>query len=72
MEKMLVVLDGCEIRKAHLSTIEDSTETTAVYNNPKKEKILNWRDVRLGFVRPLDSKSKTFIGKMVPYQCVID
>ena len=71
IEKMLVELDGCELRTARLVPVEDSTETTPVYNNPKKEKIINWRDVRLGFVRPLDSKSKTFVGKMDCYQNVV-
>ncbi len=71
IEKMLVELDGCELRTAQLVAVEDSTETTPVYNNPKKEKIINWRDVRLGFVRPLDSKSKTFVGKMDCYQNVV-
>jgi hypothetical protein len=71
IEKMLVELDGCEIRTARLVPVEDTTETTPVYNNPKKEKIIKWRDVRLGFVRPLDSKSKTFVGKMDSYQNVI-
>ena len=68
---MLAELDGCEIRTARFVPVEDSTETTPVYNNPKKEKIINWRDVRLGFVRPLDSKSKTFVGKMDTYQEVV-
>ena len=68
---MLVELDGCEIRTARLVPVENSTETTPVYNNPKKEKIIKWRDVRLGFVRPLDSKSKTFVGKMDSYQDVV-
>ena len=71
IEKMLVELDGCELRTAQLVPAEDSTETTPVYKNPKKEKIINWRDVRLGFVRPLDSKSKTFVGKMDCYQNVV-
>ncbi len=71
IEKMLIELDGCEIRTARLVPVADSTETTPVYNNPKKEKIINWRDVRLGFVRPLDSKSKTFVGKMDCYQKVV-
>jgi len=71
VEKMLVELDGCELRTARLVPVEDSTETTPVYNNPKKEKIINWRDVRLGFVRPLDSKSKTFVGQMGSYQDVV-
>jgi hypothetical protein len=71
IEKMLVELDGCEIRTAQFVPIEDSTETTPVYNNAKKAKIIKWRDVRLGFVRPLDSKSKTFVGKMDSYQEVV-
>jgi hypothetical protein len=71
IEKMLAKLDGCEIRTARFVPVEDSTETTPAYNNPKKEKIIKWRDVRLGFVRPLDSKSKTFVGKMDSYQEVV-
>ena len=69
--KVLVELDGCEIRTAQLQLKENSKETTAVYNNPKKEKIINWRDVRLGFVRPLDSDSKTFVGKMDSYEEIV-
>jgi len=71
IEEMLVEMDGCEIRTARLVPIEGSRETTPVYNNPKKEKIIKWRDVRLGFVRPLDLKSKTFVGKMDSYQDVV-
>jgi len=71
IEAMLVELDGCDIRTAQLNPIEGATETTPVYNNPKKEKIISWRDVRIGFVRPLDSKSKTFVGKMDSYQEVV-
>jgi hypothetical protein len=71
VEKMLVELDGCEIRTAQFVPVEDSTERTPVYNNAKKAKIIKWRDVRLGFVRPLDSKSKTFVGKMDSYQEVV-
>jgi hypothetical protein len=71
IDKMLAELDGCEIRTARFVPVEDSTETTPVYNNAKKEKIIKWRDVRLGFVRPLDSKSKTFVGKMDSYQDVV-
>jgi len=71
IEKMLVELDGCEIRTARFVPVEDSTETTPVYNNEKKAKIIKWRDVRLGFVRALDSKSKTFVGKMDSYPDVV-
>jgi len=71
IEKMLIELDGCEIRTARFVPVEDSTETTPVYNNPKKAKIIKWRDVRLGFVRALDSKTKTFVGKMDSYPQVV-
>ncbi len=71
VETMLVELDGCEIRTAQMVSIEDSTEKTTVYGNPKKTKEINWRDVRLGFARPLDSTSKLFVGKMDSYPEVI-
>jgi hypothetical protein len=71
VEKMLVELDGCEIRTAQLKVKEDSKERTLVYDNPKKEKIINWRDVRLGFARPIDSSEKIFVGKMDSYPVVI-
>ena len=71
IEKMLVELDGCEIRTAQHQLKENTKERTPVYSNPKKEKIINWRDVRLGFVRPLDSDSKTFVGKMDSYEEIV-
>jgi len=63
-KKILVELDGCEIRTAKMNVIENSDKTTPVYKNPKKEKIIKWRDVRIGFARPLDRKEKIFVGKM--------
>ena len=71
-EKMLVELDGCEIRTAQLKIKEDTQERTPVYNNPKKEKIINWRDVRIGFARPIDSNQKIFVGKMDSYPVVVN
>jgi hypothetical protein len=71
VEKILVELDGCEIRTAILSNVEGSTEITPVYNNPKKTKTIKWRDVRLSFARPLDSESKLFAGKMDSYPNVV-
>ena len=74
VEKMLVELDGCcGIRTAQLKVKEDTQEKTPVHNNPKKEKIINWRDVRIGFARPIDNSSpKIFVGKMDSYQVVIN
>lgn len=72
IETLLAELDGCEIRTIDHKPIEDETQRTPVYNNPKKEKIINWRDVRIGFVRDLDSKtSKTFVGGMDSYPAIV-
>ena len=70
--KLLVEVDGCEIRTAQLAVIENSTVTTPVYNNPNKKKSINWRDVRLGFARPLESDDKLLVGRMDSYPVVID
>lgn len=71
LDKMLLELDGCEIRTAELIPAKETNETTPVHKNPKKEKIINWRDVRLGFARPLDSESKIFTGKLDSYPNVV-
>jgi hypothetical protein len=72
-EKILVELDGCEIRTAQLNVKEDTQERTPVHNNPKKEKIISWRDVRIAFARPIDnSNQKIFVGKMDSYPVVIN
>lgn len=70
-DRMLVELDGCEIRTGQLQLKENTDEKTPVYQNPIKEKVINWRDVRLGFVRPLDSDSKIFVGKMDSYPEIV-
>lgn len=71
VEHMLVELDGCEIRTAQLRIKEDSIETTPVYHNPKKEKIINWRDVRIGLARPLKTDSKIYVGKKSFYPEIV-
>jgi len=71
-KKILIEMDGCEIRTALMREIENSDEKTLVYSNPKKVKIIKWRDVRLGFARPLDQKEKMFVGKMDSYPKVVN
>jgi len=70
-EKILIELDGCEIRTGRMNAKENTDEKTPVYNNPKKEKIISWRDVRLGFAGPLDQEEKIFVGKMNSYPEVV-
>jgi len=71
VDKMLVELDGCEIRTVQSETKENSTETSPVRDLPKKEKTVKWRDVRMGFARPLESVSKVYVGKMDSYPEVV-
>jgi len=66
-EKILVELDGCELRTAVLRQPEKAEHFTPVHNNPEKEKIINWREVRIGLTRPLEAVSKIYIGKMGSY-----
>lgn len=69
---LLAELDGCEIRTIKHIPVEDGTLRTPVFNNPQKQKIINWRDVRLGFVRDMDSQeSKIFVGGMDSYPEVV-
>ena len=46
-------------------------EKTGIYKNCKKRKNIQWRDIRIGFVRPLDSMTKTFIEQMGAYPDVV-
>ncbi len=71
LDKMVVELDGCEIRTAKYNHIKGETKRTPVYGNPLKTKTIKWRDVRLGLVRPLDSASKVYVGKMDSYPSVV-
>lgn len=71
VEQMLVELDGCEIRTAEQKIKENTSETTPVYHNPKKEKDIKWRDVRIGFARPLETASKIYVGKKSSYPEIV-
>jgi hypothetical protein len=71
VEQMVVEIDGCEIRTAVFTPVENSSETTPAYQNPKKHKIINWRDVRIGFARPLNAVSKTYVGKKASYADIV-
>ncbi len=71
VEGMLIELDGCEIRTAKLKPVENTIETSPIRKLPKKEKVINWHEVRIGLARPLNSTSKTYIGRMDTYPPVV-
>ncbi len=68
---LLVEVDGCDIRTAVFAPLENSQETTPIRQAPKKQKIIHWREVRIGLARPLDSMSKTYVGKKDSYPEVV-
>ena len=67
IEKLPVELDGCDIRTAQMRVKENTDEVTPVRNLPKKEKIIEWKEVRTGLCRPLEAVTKTYVGKMDSY-----
>ncbi len=72
VETLLIEVDGCDLRTATLEEIPDSTDTTPVYHNPKKQKEIHWREVRLGLSRALDSTTKRYVGTMGTYVEVME
>ena len=71
VETMLVELDGCDIRTAQLLPSKNTTERSPIRQLPKKTKQINWREVRIGLTRPLESLDKLYIGKMASYPEVV-
>lgn len=72
VEEMLIELDGSELRTAKLRPKENSKDKTPVRKNPKKDKIIGWHEVRIGLARPINSVTKTYIGKMDVYPAVVN
>ena len=72
IEEMLIELDGSELRTAKLKPKENSIDKSPVRQNPKKEKIIRWHEVRIGLARPINSVTKIYIGKMDSYPAVVN
>lgn len=71
VDEMLIELDGCEIRTAVFVPAEPSQDTAPVEPAPKKQKLIAWRDVRIGVARPLEAESKLYVGKKDAYPAVV-
>lgn len=66
IEKLLIELDGCELRTAISEPLKESEG-----DSHKKKKIINWREVRIGLTRDMSCVSKTYVGKMGSYPEVV-
>lgn len=67
MEQVLVELDGSHVRTGKNVALE-GTELTKKRRLPKFQRPPNWREVRVGFARPLGQKDeRTFVARMSQY-----
>jgi len=69
-ERMLVEMDGCELRTGTL-TKAAGEERTAVRKLPKRVRQTEWREVRVGLARPLDQVDPTYVARMDKYPAVV-
>jgi len=70
VERMLVELDGCEIRTGVLEAapVAERCPVRAVNKRVRKEA---WRDVRVGFARVPEEVSSTYVARMDSYPVVV-
>lgn len=71
VEEMLAELDGCEIRTGTLVP-SDTKERTPVRQNPKRVRIEEWREVRVGLARRLDEVERSYVARMDTYPKVVE
>lgn len=69
--RILLELDGCQIRTGILSA-KETEELTPIRQIKKRSRSTDWREVRVGFARPVESKQqRTFIALMGQYPEVV-
>lgn len=71
VERMLVELDGCEIRTGKLRAA-GTEEKTPVRELPKRVRDQAWVDVRVGLARPVDELEPTYVARYDKYEGVVD
>jgi hypothetical protein len=70
VDTMLVALDGCEIRTGVYMT---AAEAEMSERDPwKRVRVENWRDVRTGLARPLDSPERLVVCRLDAYDEVCE
>lgn len=71
VDRMVVELDGCEIRTGTLRPA-GTDEKTPVRELPKRVRHEAWRDVRVGMARPVDELEPTYVAGLDTYDKVVD
>lgn len=71
VEVMVTEMDGSEARTGKLVPIPGSSETTPVRKLLQRKRVTNWRDVRVGLVRPLDSDDASYVASLGSFDTVV-
>lgn len=71
VDALLVELDGCDIRTGILVQAEGE-EKTEKRGLPKKKRITEWKEVRVGFVRWLGEVHKNYVAQQAEYPDVVN
>lgn len=71
VDRMIVELDGCEIRTGTLRTA-GTDEKSPVRELPKRVRETAWVDVRVGLARPVDELEPTYVARHDKYEGVVD
>jgi len=71
IEQLLVELDGCHIRTGILLPVEKA-EVTKKRRLPKRKRQAEWKEVRVGLVRPVNDKERrTYVAQMSKYPEIV-
>lgn len=71
VDRMLVELDGCEIRTGTLVAAQ-TEEKTPVRKLPKRVRDTAWVDVRVALARPVDELEPTYVARYDKYEGVVE
>jgi hypothetical protein len=67
---VLVELDGCTLRTGTLHPAPGS-ETTSVRGLPRRQRVEEWREVRVGLARQMEETTPTYVAAMASYPQVV-
>jgi len=70
VKRMVIELDGCEIRTGTLEPLNND-ERTPVRQLKKRKRNEAWREVRVGLARPLGEVERAYVARMDPYPPVV-
>lgn len=69
-DQVLIELDGCEIRTGTLQPAPEP-ERTPGRRPPRRRRVQQWREVRVGLARQLDEVEPTYVARMDKYPEVV-